>query len=454
MGKPCTRGRPVGKFDLNQGNVMETTEIQELTETKLRRIAWLSKSDKRKEFSSLMHHFNVESLEECYHSLEGKRALGIDRISKEEYGKELENNLKGLVSRMKRMAYIPQTVREVLIRKEGRSGSKRPLGVSNFEDKVVQKMIQRVLEAIYEPIFLDCSYGFRPGRGCHDAVRALRNHLYHNPVEAVLDIDIKNFFGSISHEELEKVLRLKIKDPKIMRYIKRMLKAGILSEGELRIGEEGIMQGSICSPIMANVFAHYVIDEWIEEVKELSQGEVRLFRYCDDICICCQKESDAIRIRTAIGKRLSKFKLEINEEKTQLIKLGGKEKGGWSFDYLGFTIYSGRSRSGRKIPVVKTSRKRMISKLKGIREWIKGRGNECKLQEIWEELKLKLEGHIRYYGVSFNMRGISRYIYWVKRIIFKWLNRRSQKRSFDWSKFEAYEKANPLPSVRICHKLF
>ena len=356
---------------------------------------------------------------------------------------------------MKQMQYRPAAVRQVLIAKEGKVGATRPLGISNFEDKVVQKMMHNVLEAIYEPIFLKCSYGFRTGKGCHDAVKDLHSYLYNNPIETVLDVDIQNFFGSICHKELEKILRLKIKDPKLMRYIIRMFKAGILIDGELTIDDEGIMQGSICSPIMANVFAHHVIDEWLEEVvKKHCRGKVELFRYCDDLCIFCQYSSDAARIRRALDRRLSKFKLQLNEEKTQLINLNRKNKDGDRFDFLGFTFYWGKSRKGRTIPMVKTSRKRMCSKLKAITQWIKDKRNKCKLQQIWKELKLKIEGHIRYYGVSFNMREISVFIRRVTHIIFKWLNRRSQRKSFDWVKFKAFMTANPLPRARIYHKLF
>jgi RNA-directed DNA polymerase len=434
---------------------MDTIEIQVSTETKLRRIAWLSKRDKAKEFGSLMHHFNAESLAECYHTLASNKAVGVDKVRKEQYGAELENNLQGLLNRMKQMQYRPAAVKQVLIAKEGKAGATRPLGISNFEDKIVQKMMHRVLEALYEPIFLNCSYGFRSGIGCHDAVRDLRNHLYNKAVETVLDIDIQNFFGSLCHRELEKLLRQKIKDPKLMRYIIRMFKAGILKDGELKISDEGIMQGSICSPIMANVFAHYVIDEWFEEVvKKHCRGEVRLFRYCDDLCICCQYESDAIRIRKALGNRLAKFKLQLNEEKTKLVSFGRKNKGKGRFDFLGFTFYWGKSRQGVIIPMVKTSRKRITSKLKGITQWIKERRNKYKMNIIWQELKPKIEGHIRYYGVSFNMQGISTFIYLVKRVMFKWLNRRSQRKSFGWDKFERFMNANPLPKARICHKLF
>ena len=215
--------------------------------------------------------------------------MGIDGVDKATYGRDLERNLQGLLKRMKDMAYRPGPVREVRIPKEGKPGATRPLGISNLEDKIVQRMVQQVLESIYEPLFLECSYGFRPGRSCHDAIQALLPHLYKNPIQTIIDIDLKNFFGTIDHQLLEDLLNEKIKDTKFMRYINRMFKAGVLADGEMRISEEGVAQGSICSPILANIFAHYAIDMWIKEmVQPHCKGSVRLFRYADDTVICCE----------------------------------------------------------------------------------------------------------------------------------------------------------------------
>src|SRR5262249_42075635 len=261
----------------------------------------------------------------------------------------------------------PAPVREVLIPKEGKPGATRPLGISNLEDKIVQKMMQQILESIYEPLFLECSYGFRPGKSCHDAIKGLTNHLYENQIQTVIDLDLKNFFGTIDHELLEDILKQKIKDPRFMRYISRMFKAGILSKGELSISEEGVPQGSICSPILANIFAHHAIDLWIEEmVKPNCRGKVGFFRYEDDAVICCQYAEDAERIKKTIGKRLAKFKLQLNEEKTKLVafdkeaaKRGEPQE---TFDFLGFTFYLGNSKTGRIIPKLKTRTKTMKSK--------------------------------------------------------------------------------------------
>jgi RNA-directed DNA polymerase len=257
---------------------MGATETQSITKTKLNRITLLSKGDSRRSFESLMHHFNQESLKECFHELDEKKAVGVDGIDKETYGKDLDQNILKLITKMKRMAYRPGPVREVLIPKEGKPGATRPLGISGFEDKIVQKMMQKILESIYEPTFLNCSYGFRPGKGCHDAIRDLQHYLHENENQTIIDIDLQNFFGTIDHEIMEDILKEKIKDTKFMRYINRMFKAGTLSEGDLRMSVEGVPQGSAVSPILSNIFAHHAIDLWIEDmVKPNCRGQVKLF---------------------------------------------------------------------------------------------------------------------------------------------------------------------------------
>lgn len=215
------------------------------TETKLKRIAELSHTNPEMMFNNLIHHFNENSLRECAHELDGRKALGADGISKDKYKEGLDENIRNLVARMKRMAYRPGAVREVLIPKEGKPGATRPLGISNFEDKIVQKMMQKLLESIYEPLFMECSYGFRLGRGCQTAITALHKYLYGNEVETVIDVDIANFFGSIDHNMLLKMISQKISDQKFLRYIVRMFKAGVLTNGELTVSDEGVPQGSL-----------------------------------------------------------------------------------------------------------------------------------------------------------------------------------------------------------------
>jgi len=438
---------------------MGATESLSVTKTKLNRIALLSKQDPRRSFESLMHHFNEDSLKECFHELEGKKAVGADGIDKETYGKDLDQNISKLIAQMKAMAYKPGPVREVLIPKEGKPGATRPLGISGFEDKIVQKMMQQILENIYDPIFLECSYGFRPGKGCHDAIKDLQHHLYENAIQTVIDIDLKNFFGTIDHEILEGILKEKIKDTKFIRYINRMFKAGVLSDGELIMSDDGVPQGSCCSPVLANIFAHYVIDLWIEGmVKPQCKGEVRLFRYADDGIICCQLNEDAKQIREALGKRLGKYKLELNEEKTKQIpfdkRLVAQGTNQGTFDFLGFTFYWGRAKSGKVIPKLKTKAKTMRAKLNKVKEWIKEVKDRKQLSQIWKTLTAKLRGHINYYGVSHNVENVSKFINEAKRIVFKWLNRRSQRKSFTWEKFAKYIEEHPLPTAKVVHRLF
>lgn len=433
---------------------MNVYDIQGKTETKLRQITWLSQMNPMREFTHLMHLFNEESFVECFKQLDGNRAVGTDEVSKADYGLKLLENLKELTSKMKRMGYRPQAVRQVLIPKMGKPGATRPLGISNFEDKLVQKMTQKVLESIYEPLFLDCSHGFRPGRSCHTAIRELMLHLNKKAVEVVLDVDISNFFGAICHKELEAILRIKIKDKKFMRYIIRMFKAGVLADGELTISEEGVMQGSCCSPVLANIYAHYVIDEWFEgTAKAHCRGAAKLVRFCDDFVICCEYETDAMRIKTALAKRLAMFKLKLNEDKTKIVNFSRKNKRA-SFNFLGFTFYRGQSRAGFDTVKVKTEGKRMRNKLKKTAQWMRMVKDKYTLKQIWHMLRLALNGYIQYYGVSFNVRRVEVFIDKVTKIAFKWLNRRSQRKSFSWEKFELFIKANPLPRARVCHKLY
>ena len=245
-------------------------------------------------------------------------------------------------------------MREVLIPKEGGRGETRPLGISNIEDKIVQKMLSKVLEAIYEPIFRGCSYGFRPGKSPHMAVKALDGYLYRNECEVVIDVDLKNFFGTISHDKMLEILRMKVKDERFIRYVGRMLISGILGEKGFRVSEEGTPQGSMVSPILANIYAHYVIDCWFEDVvKEKVKGSVEMFRYCDDIVICCRYRSDAERVVEALNGRLKKYSLMLNEEKTRLVSFSKKAFAGGvkhgTFDFLGFTFYLAQSRKGNVI---------------------------------------------------------------------------------------------------------
>ena len=452
-------GRDQGNNNLREETYMTSTEIKYDTNTKLKRIAWLSKQDSTKEFAYLMHHYNEESLTNCYQELDGRKALGHDRVSKEQYGQNLSANIQDLLTRMKKMAYRPQPVKEVLIPKEGKPGEARPLGISNLEDKIVQSMTKKILESIYEPTFYDCSYGFRPGRGPHDAIKELQHYLHQTELAVVIDIDLGNFFGTIDHKILQEILEQRIKDFRFIRYIVRMFKAGVLSEGELKVSPEGVPQGSICSPVLANIYAHHVIDEWIcDIIKPHLKGKIRLFRYCDDAIICCTCVEDANKIRQALVKRLARFNLHLNEEKTKMVPFSKRkamkgEKQG-TFDFLGFTFYLGKSLKGRIVPKLKTVRKRLRSKLVKVAEWTKQNRHKMKLVPLWKRFCSKLTGHWQYYGVSHNYEEVSLFFYKATKTFFKWVNRRSQKKSFTWEKFRIFMKNHPPPRPRIVHRLF
>lgn len=453
-------GRGRGDHDLNGETYRSPTEVMQYnTNTKLDRIAWLSSQDPHKEFACLMHHFNEESLINCYLELNGRKAVGIDNINKEQYGKELKANINDLLTRLKDMAYRPNPVKQVLIPKEGKPGATRPLGISCFEDKIIQCMTKKILESIYEPTFYECSYGFRPGRGCHDAIKDLQNYLYTGKTSVVIDIDLGNFFGTIDHDLLAEILETRIKDKRFIRYIKRMFKAGVLSDEELSLSEEGVVQGSVCSPVLANIYAHHVIDTWIcDMIKPYLKGEVRLFRYADDAIICCESTDDAEKIRDTLGKRLARFNLHLNEDKTKIVEFSrekamrGQKQG--TFDFLGFTFYWGKSRYGRIIPKLKTAGKRLKSKLAKVKTWIKSNRNKMKLKKLWTTFRKKLAGHNQYYGVSLNKERIDQFFREAKNIFYKWINRRSQRNSMSLKKFYKFMDRNPLPEPRIIHKLF
>jgi RNA-directed DNA polymerase len=439
---------------------MRTLESQKKnTDTALAEIAYLSSRNPAQVFHSLMHHINEGSLRRCFDKLDGKKALGVDGISKAAYGEHLQVNLEALIGRMKRMGYRPQAVRQVLIPKEGKPGATRPLGIGCFEDKLVQGRVHEILESIYEPLFLDWSYGFRPGRSCHDAIKDLHKHLYKEEVEVVIDVDLANFFGTIDHEILKELLSRKIKDTKFLRYVSRMLKAGTLAEGELTVSDEGVPQGSLCSPIFSNIVAHHVIDEWLEDtVKPLMKGTMKAFRYADDLVICCRYEKDAVRVRKALGRRLEKYKLKLNEDKTKMVTFSksksGQGKKQEAFDFLGFTFYLGKSMRGAIIPKVKTCGKRYRSKLNKVKDWARQIRSKEPLGAIWKVFCAKLRGHVQYYGVSFNSEAVGNFLREATRIMWKWLNRRSQRKSFDWEKFNLFIEKHPLPEIKVCHKLF
>lgn len=431
------------------------------TFAKLTLISRRAQEEPKCQFTSLAHLLNEGYLKACYMKLGRDRACGVDNVTWREYGQSVDVNLEALVRRLKSREYRPLPARRVYIPKN--EHAMRPLGLPALEDKIVQKGIAGILEAIYEADFLNCSYGFRPGRGCHPAINAVDKTIMTQPINHVIEADIKGFFDSVSHEWMLKFIGHRIADKKFLQLVGKFLKAGYMEEGERFATEEGTPQGGLISPVLANVFLHYALDLWMErKVKEESRGYVGMVRYADDFVICVQYKDDAERILAGLRERLGKFGLELAEEKTRRIEFGryakrnaeAKGRKPESFDFLGFTHHIGKTRGGAFKVGRKTSRKKLNAKLKEMTRWLKGVRNLLTLKDLWKTLKAKLAGHFRYFGVSGNYRAVRVYYSRVLGITLKWLNRRSQKRSFSWKTYGAYLKRYPLPTPKIHHDFY
>jgi group II intron reverse transcriptase/maturase len=434
----------------------------EMMETKLQRIAEKARKDSGCRFTSLFHLMNVEMLRECFRRLRKDAAAGIDKVTKAEYEENLEENLAVLVEKLHRMAYIPQSVRRVYISKPG-SDKKRPLGIPALEDKLVQAGLARLLTAIYEQDFIKDSYGFRPGRSCHDALRALSCEVEGGQVHYVVDADIKGFFDNVDHEWMMKFLGHRIADKRVLRYVMRFLKAGIMEDGVVSASDKGTPQGGLISPILANIYLHYSLDLWFVGVFQKSCcGRSCIIRYADDFVVCFQREVDATRFRHELDERLAKFGLEISPEKTKVIEFGpfaeskAKRSGGKAatFDFLGFTHYCSRTRDGRHFRMKRiTSRNKFTAKIRIVKDWLRA-NRTLPTRELMGKVVAKLRGHFAYYGVTDNSRGISRFAYEVRCLLFKWLNRRGKRGCMSWDKFNRFLKKFPIPQPRITVNLF
>ena len=430
-------------------------------ETKLDLITKRATEDKSFKFTSLAHLLNEESLKESFYMLKKNRAPGVDEVTCEEYEKYLNTNVQKLVKRMKAQKYYPQPVRRAYIPKDG--GKTRPLGIPALEDKIVQMGVTRILNAIFEPNFLDCSYGFREGRSCHQALKQLDNTIMTEPVNHDIDADIRGFFDNVDHDWLMRMLKEKIADKNFLRIIKKFLKAGVMEEGVLEPTEAGTPQGGLCSPVLSNIYLHYVLDLWFEKrVKENMRGYVELVRYCDDFVIVAQYKEEAEKILSLLEGRLNKFSLDLAKEKTRLIEFGRyaranaqkKGKKPDSFDFLGFTHFCDKSRKGNFKVGRKTRKKKYNEKLKEMNSWLKSVRNMVGIEEWWKVLAAKLRGHYEYYGISGNYDSIMAFYIQTCDMAFKWINRRSQKRSMNWEQFGTYLKKYPLPKPEIKHNLY
>lgn len=382
----------------------------------------------------------------------------MDNGTKEGYGQNLDENVQDLIRRMKRQAYKPQPAKRVYIPKLG-SNKGRPLGIPAYEDKLVQSVIARILNAIYEQDFLECSFGFRPKRGGHDALKVLDKIIIKPKINYVVDVDIRGFFDHVDHEWMMKFLRHRIGDPNLLRVISRFLKAGIMEAGIKYDTPEGTPQGGVCSPILANIYLHYTLDLWFDKrIRKSSKGLAYMVRYADDSVFCFEHKEDAQAFYKQMIDRLKKFNLEVAEEKTKIITLGKEnnddDNGGLlidssdhSFDFLGFTHYPKTNSKGYSYISRKTSKKKYRQSILRCKEWIR-KNRHLPSRDFMMKMKQKIQGYCQYYGLTDNRRSVSNYIDEVKRLIYKWLNRRIQRKSFNWEKFNLFLKKYPLPRAK------
>ncbi len=426
--------------------------------TDLRRIAEKACKEPELVFTSLYHHVtDVDNLRACYNALPGNRAVGVDGVTKTEYGKNLEGNLQELSGKLKRMGYRPQPKRRSYIPKPG-SEKGRPLGISCFEDKIVELAVKRVLEPIYEAVFEESSYGYRPGRSQHMCLDVLGKTIQQKRVSYVVEADIKSFFDEVNHKWTIKFLEHRIGDPRIIRLINRMLKGGILEDGLVKATEAGTPQGSILSPLLSNVYLHYALDLWFKhKVQKRCHGEAYYVRFADDFLACFQYRNEAKVFLKQLAGRLGKFGLKLAEEKTRCIDFGrfarknayAKGEKPDEFTFLGFTHYCGKTIKGSFKVKRRTSRKKLGQSLRKFADW--ARKARCTLRkgEMMRQAKNRIAGHLNYFAITDNSDRCSRYVFYATRLLFKWLNRKSQRRAYNWDGFSCALKKLKWPKANI-----
>ena len=388
------------------------------------------------------------------------KAIGVDGIRKDAYATGIEGRLADLSTRLKSMGYHPKPARRVYIPKS--NGGMRPLGIPSFEDRIVQNRLSQILQAIWEPEFRGCSYGFRPNRSAHDALRRVDEAIMTGGAQWVVEADIKGFFTNVSHQHLMRFLEHRIADPLFLRTVRRFLKAGTLEDGQFSASDTGTPQGGLVSPVLSNIYLHYVLDWWFEGVyARTCRGRAYMARFADDYVCYFQNREDAERFMSAMTQRLAAFGLEIEPSKTAIIRFGSQARWGTpengrrrpaTFSFLGLTHYVGTSRNGYFMVGRKTEGKRTTKKLKELGQHLRNLRTEGGKSMI-EHVSRHLRGHYNYFGVSGNHRSINAYGYHAARILFKWLNRRSQRGSITWKRFWELLKDGLLPRPRIIHNL-
>jgi group II intron reverse transcriptase/maturase len=425
--------------------------------TKIDRISGLAREDSKRQFYSIAHMITPEALNAAFRGLRKKASAGVDGVTYETYERDAARNIQTLHERLKNGKYQAQPLRRVYILKE--DGKQRPLSIPALEDKIVQKAVLEILNAIYEQDFLECSYGFRPGRGPHQALDEVGRVICTRPTGWILEIDITAYFDSIVRQQLMELIEKRVRDRSVLHLIRKWIQTGVIEEGRLLVSETGTGQGQTISPLLANIYLHYVLDEWVEnEVKPRLRGEAHEIRFADDAVLCFQYKEDAEKVMEVLPKRFAKYGLTLHPEKTRLVEFGryaeanakrrGKKPA--TFDILGITYVCARSRKGKFTVHVKTMKKRFKRGLRAITEWCQ-KNRHMPVDEQQKTLNAKLRGHYQYYGRPTNYQSIWRFYREVCHIWRKWLSRRTRGNGMTREKFAAILRKHPLLRPRIAH---
>ena len=434
---------------------MGDTPRSQTVSTKLRRIAERAAEYPDMVFTTLAHLIDVDFLKEAFRRTRKQAAPGVDGVTADEYARDLDANLRDLYQRMRSGTYRAQPVRRGWVPKDG--GGDRPIGITALDDKIAQRAVTMILEAIYEQSFLDCSYGFRPGRRPHAALKELRDQALGLNISWVLDADISGFFDSLDHSHLRESIRRRVSDGGILRYIGKWLNAGVLDEGKLSYPEKGTPQGGVISPMLSKIFLHTVLDEWFErEVTPRMRGRCFMIRFADDVVIGFEREDDARRMMDVLPKRFTRFGLTVHPDKTRLVPFGRPRRddesgrGSGTFDFLGFTHYWAKSRRGFWIIKRKTKRKRLSRALSVVWQWCR-KHRHVHVTEQYRALCSKLRGHYQYFGIRGNYRALQLLYRHVRRTWRFWLGRRCSNGYIPWEAFEERRRVFRLPVPRIVH---
>jgi RNA-directed DNA polymerase len=443
---------------------MTGTPRPEPVSTKQERIAELARNCPDMAFTNLAHHIDIEWMLTAHARTRRDGAVGVDGQTAEEYEVNLEANLQNLLDRAKSGTYVAPPVRRVHIPKAGSPDETRPLGIPTYEDKILQRAVLMVLEAVYETDFWDVSHGFRPRRGAHGALESLWRQAMKLGCDWIVDVDLRKFFDTINHGHLREFLKRRVRDGVILRLIGKWLNAGVLEEGVLTIPDDGTPQGGVISPLLANIFLHYVLDEWFEgEVRPRLKGEAFLIRYADDFVIGTAREDDARRVMEVLPKRMGKYELTVHPEKTRLVRFQPPQSGDSdtegreppeprTFNFLGFTHYWGRSRRGTWVVKQKTAKSRLKRAVATLTEWCR-KHLHLPIKEQHQKLTQKMRGHYGYYGITGNSASLHQFREAARRIWRHQLSRRSRGSPLTWDQFHRLEERFSLPPARVVHRV-